>query len=147
MSDNLSEIVLSFVPLAGPDKKTKPVGYECTKPSDAAQKALALRSPSSHKRSPGVLIAGKLDILPVSLPQHLKGFLQAFIVLRPAHQLSCGPTDDLGIPRSTDYSSRVCRIWRWRARNRGAGIKEITLKDTKMLLAFTVGTRMDTLYI
>lgn len=110
-------------------------------------KSTMLRGPLSHTRSPGVLLAGKLDIFPVSLPQHLKGVLQAFIVLSLAHQLSCGPADDLGILRSTDYSSRVCRIWRGIARNRSAGIKEITLKDTEMLLAFAVGTRMDVLYI
>lgn len=101
----------------------------------------------SHRRSPGILLGGKLDILPVSPPQHLKGVLQAFIVLRLAHQLGCGPTHDLGVLRSPDYSSRVCRIWGGRARNRGRRIKEITLKDMKMLLAFTVKTRMDTLYI
>lgn len=96
----------------------------------------------SHRRSPGILLGGKLDILPVSPPQHLKGALQAFIVLRLAHQLGCGPAHDLGVLRSPDYSSRVCRIWRGRARNRGRRIKEITLKDMKMLLAFKVKTRI-----
>lgn len=52
---------------------------------------------------PGIFLKGKWELLSIPPPNHLKGALQALIVLCLTLQLGRGPTDDLCILRWTNY--------------------------------------------